>query len=291
MCGLFGWRLIKGDVDKLRGSVSAMAEAMAARGRDSWGIAQLAPDGKDGVAYHSVSTGLGSIPHKAIRPFCDVGLGHTRSATSGSIATKNAHPWQVGAIVGAHNGCIWDGPDLDKYQVDSQALLARIARLQPVDDLQGYGAVTWLSLLDGDPRLCAMSGGDLLAYRLVVNGGEAVAICWSSTLASIKWPANVSTRLLPKLSEGTVYKVNAKGELVKLKYKLKLQDSGVRNRLTSLWWDADECGEYHYRDRSVAAPSTPDNTLVSFGGNVGICDYCGAVGCDSVDCREAMNRA
>tara|TARA_A100001515_G_scaffold141323_1_gene138163 strand:- start:1005 stop:2069 length:1065 start_codon:yes stop_codon:yes gene_type:complete len=58
-------------------------------------------------------------------------LGHTRFATEGAIVKSNAHPFRVGDVVGAHNGCVYNIEEmqgkLDKQcPVDSQLIFKAI---------------------------------------------------------------------------------------------------------------------------------------------------------------------
>jgi len=58
-------------------------------------------------------------------------LGHTRFATDGAIVKSNAHPFRVGDVVGAHNGCVYNIKEmqskLDKQcPVDSQLIFKSI---------------------------------------------------------------------------------------------------------------------------------------------------------------------
>ena len=58
-------------------------------------------------------------------------LGHTRFATEGAIVKSNAHPFRVGNVVGAHNGCVYNIKEmqskLDKQcPVDSQLIFKSI---------------------------------------------------------------------------------------------------------------------------------------------------------------------
>ena len=58
-------------------------------------------------------------------------LGHTRFATEGAIVKSNAHPFRVGDVVGAHNGCVYNIKEmqskLDKQcPVDSQLIFKSI---------------------------------------------------------------------------------------------------------------------------------------------------------------------
>lgn len=63
-------------------------------------------------------------------------LGHNRFATKGVINTHNAHPYEFGDIVGAHNGTLsqasWDRIQTalgEKFTTDSMALIASIDKL------------------------------------------------------------------------------------------------------------------------------------------------------------------
>ena len=58
-------------------------------------------------------------------------LGHTRFATEGAIVKSTAHPFRVGNVVGAHNGCVYNIKEmqskLDKQcPVDSQLIFKSI---------------------------------------------------------------------------------------------------------------------------------------------------------------------
>lgn len=55
--------------------------------------------------------------------------GHSRYATKGKINEKNAHPFEVGKVIGMHNGTIngsFEG--FAKYDTDSEALMALIGK-------------------------------------------------------------------------------------------------------------------------------------------------------------------
>lgn len=56
-------------------------------------------------------------------------IGHNRAATIGKVNAENAHPFEYGAITGAHNGTLTDWADLEGYReidVDSKALFKTI---------------------------------------------------------------------------------------------------------------------------------------------------------------------
>jgi len=86
-------------------------------------------------------------------------LGHNRAATRGDVTGANAHPFQFGHIVGAHNGTLWHGchKELNKlldeeYPVDSQSIIAAIAEFgieEVVKILDGSYALTYFNLEEG----------------------------------------------------------------------------------------------------------------------------------------------
>ena len=66
-------------------------------------------------------------------------LGHTRFATEGAIVKSNAHPFRVGDVVGAHNGCVYNIKEmqskLDKQcPVDSQLIFKSIDSNDNIQD-------------------------------------------------------------------------------------------------------------------------------------------------------------
>lgn len=85
-------------------------------------------------------------------------LGHNRLATKGGVNSNNAHPFVFGHIIGAHNGTLdvesWKALEEivgDKFDVDSQAIFAAIAKVgieEVAPKLQGAWALTWIDLKD-----------------------------------------------------------------------------------------------------------------------------------------------
>jgi len=72
--------------------------------------------------------------------------GHTRYATTGKVTDRNAHPFQFGHIIGAHNGMVghpWDR----KYSVDSEYLFDQLSRhadyQAALADVSGYWGLSW----------------------------------------------------------------------------------------------------------------------------------------------------
>lgn len=130
------------------------------RGTDSTGVASIRKDGPPMIAkiashpidffdtkrYDKISSAYQS---KAF-------IGHNRAATKGKVNETNAHPYQYGHIVGAHNGTLdtesWK--ELNEAlgyetEVDSMAIFACIEKLgieETVKMLRGAWALVWADL-------------------------------------------------------------------------------------------------------------------------------------------------
>lgn len=76
-------------------------------------------------------------------------IGHNRWATQGSINKRNAHPFDVGNIVGVHNGTLrrqYLLPDHKDFEVDSENILHSIQKIgmpETAKKLDGAWALVW----------------------------------------------------------------------------------------------------------------------------------------------------
>jgi hypothetical protein len=204
--------------------------------------------------------------------FWPVGLGHTRLATTGKIAAKNAHPWMVGTVIGAHNGVIWDAPRIDAYRVDSLALIERISLGLPVDDFEGYGAVSWISLTSGDPFVSRMTEGDMEVRSVKI--GDQKATIWCSDWTRVNIPDGVRVRKYPKLAIGAVYRIRRDGRLRKQRYRLDLVSWGR--------YDARTWG------KASGWCSVPDSKPTPKISPLTLCEVCGRLDCDGCDEEKEM---
>ena len=86
-------------------------------------------------------------------------LGHTRFATEGAIVKSNAHPFRVGNVVGAHNGCVYNIKEmqskLDKQcPVDSQLIFKSIIDNDNIQEaVQDFDSDFALSFVKENPMV------------------------------------------------------------------------------------------------------------------------------------------
>ena len=177
MCGLFGW-IGKFNRRERRLLAGTLSLANTQRGSDSWGFCHRQD-------YSWIRTrGLGGITkavekiesHEAI-------MAHTRAATYGKVTVGNAHPFRRGDIYLAHNGMIYNARTVDPtVDVDSEILADRVANEKPIDDLHGYGTITWVDqTLPGNVYLANVGNGDLAVACVLTRSGSVRGAVWSST--------------------------------------------------------------------------------------------------------------
>lgn len=79
-------------------------------------------------------------------------MGHNRAATLGEVNDRNAHPYQEGNIILAHNGTLWDMTNLDDYEhfdIDSQCIAYNVDKNgieETISKLRGAFALSWIDL-------------------------------------------------------------------------------------------------------------------------------------------------
>lgn len=185
------------------------------RGRDSTGLATVSK--KDGAV--SVVKQVGGpqylfdsnncFDHNSV--WCGdaskVFIGHNRAATKGRVNEKNAHPFQQGDIVGAHNGTIRNVSRLEdghKFEVDSEAIFYNLDKYQVEDvisSLDGAYALTWYDSADDTFKVIRNKERPLWWCRRI----DGDVIYW----ASEKWMLHASIeRLGIKISEPVMFDVD-----------------------------------------------------------------------------------
>lgn len=221
MCGIFGFQFSKQAITKkwITGSKRTLLAATLSlsndeRGKDSWGICALEDNGslvtKRGLGlfgeagYHLLN----------IKNF----IGHTRKATVGAKTIANAHPFEIGDIIGAHNGKIHNHNQLDnkykrKFDVDSMHIFETIDKGLDFKELYGYGAIEWVN--KKDPKkfyICKIADrGELAAAQVFFDEKKErlIGTVWSSDIAHLK-KALLSSNLVSEeipIKPGQVYSI------------------------------------------------------------------------------------
>jgi predicted glutamine amidotransferase len=231
VCGLFGWQWTnppdKGDRLVLGAMLASLNDE---RGGDSWGFAA---DGGEvihkGVGYFSRS--------KAVKDLAryDSLIGHCRFKTSGDATPENAHPFKMGHIVGAHNGCIYNKFALDKeynrvFAVDSMHVFKHIEEKRwPLDDLEGYGTIEFFDKTEPDSIFLSRFRGELAVARVVGHG-----LVWSSTknhLEAALTMAGMDGTYI-SLTDTVVYKLH-KGVIHRTKLRANVARNTTRSYFTN----------------------------------------------------------
>ena len=148
MCGIYGMAKHPSHISKkhrrqAKQIITSLAISSESRGRQSSGLAEI---GKGSMLIHkSLSPSSEFVKttqfKNALRRINDINIyiGHTRFATMGEVKLDNAHPYQIGNTIGAHNGCLYNTTELEKAvghscEVDTQYLFTLVDREQSIQD-------------------------------------------------------------------------------------------------------------------------------------------------------------
>lgn len=184
MCGVFGWNF-SGAVPRQHGILAmALAVQNESRGNHGWGYCGFEDDGSL-VMNKGVGSFTANAPFELLSEMPMVQC-HTRYSTTGSKTQENSHPFQIGNIIGVHNGIIRNCyalenkyPERKPFQVDSMHIFAHLNEEKDMNELDGYAAVTYMDIREAWPtrkmRLFVFNTDDLHVAR--ING---VGTVWSS---------------------------------------------------------------------------------------------------------------
>src|ERR671937_1070975 len=158
MCGIAGYSLSGSSTLERTLAAQALLAGIAERGADAVGYAHRCPGGS--VEIHKQRSGASALLEQVLLPddATEV-LVHVRDYTKGHPRIEaNNHPIRHGAVVGVHNGIIFNGDDLMEQHgferaepdmtVDSEAIFALAeaheGRPEALQELRGSMATAWI---------------------------------------------------------------------------------------------------------------------------------------------------
>lgn len=146
-------------------------------------------------------------------------LGHNRYATQGTVNKRNAHPFEFGTVIGAHNGTVSNKHALvdgNKFDVDSQAIFNSIDQEgveETITKLKGAFALTWWNMADD-------------TINFIRNSDRPLYISWTEDKKAVFW-ASEAWMLEIALSRHSI-KFEKPGMLVEENWlSIPVEDKGV----------------------------------------------------------------
>ena len=277
MCGLTGFAR-PNNSDSLpfaKKLFTSLMEATESRGTHATGVA--ACGGQDPWIWKAAEKASVVIQSEAwdkvmngIGPDTTIVMGHTRWAThQNADKDEAAHPFQMGRVVGAHNGHINNWKEIEKqvggknWMVDSQAAFALLDKMKKADKaleaLRGTFALTWVKnnnlyvARNSNPLSMAF----IFELRLLVWNSERNILMKALWDAGVKapeydvWDAQVGTvyRYVPSMFADRATNVQKIENAFKAAYNASWQDNrqyskGVRS--TTTWKNGVKQTTYHY---------------------------------------------
>lgn len=168
MCGIYGIAksptpYTEGQLNIVKKVLREIAIDSETRGSHSSGIARVGSSTRIHKSLLPSSKFVDTKEYnesvKSLKDDSFILLGHTRFATEGAVVKSNAHPFRVGDVVGAHNGCVYNIKEmqtkLDKQcPVDSQLIFKAINDNDNIQDaIKNFDSDFALSFVKTNPMI------------------------------------------------------------------------------------------------------------------------------------------
>jgi glucosamine 6-phosphate synthetase-like amidotransferase/phosphosugar isomerase protein len=230
MCGIAGYSLSATSSVERTLAAQALLAGIAERGADAVGYAYSVPGGA--VEIHKQRSGASALLEQVVLPESTTeALVHVRDYTKGHPRIEaNNHPIRHGAVVGVHNGIIFNDDELmlshgferaePEMTVDSEAIfaLAEAFEASPaaLEELRGSMATAWL-----DER---RPGGLFLARgvgRPLWTGAAPDGLFFASTKAALEVVERYLGLKLRKreIAEGTLVRISEGQETGRARFR------------------------------------------------------------------------
>lgn len=196
LCGLAGTGIQTKDLE----AFSDLLWVTSLRGHHSTGVFSYAPSK---VKKYNLQKELGPSPLFILRDeakkipdsqldsvLTELLMGHCRYATKGHVTRDNAHPFDTGRYVSAHNGTLVDSKYDHKSKTDSQLLFEDIERRGIEKVIKGldYNSAYALSIFDKQTETLTLgTNGDRPLYG--AYNTERSVLYWASELSALQFIA------------------------------------------------------------------------------------------------------
>lgn len=211
MCGLVGFASRNKTHQDVQARKEILSELLAVdfvRGDHSTGVALIRRDAEadkdadvrcESVIYKKAMSGPDFVQLSRYGKILDdldkaeVAIGHNRAATHGSIVDANAHPFEYGHIILAHNGTLSGRGGLNEYnlqrRIDSANIaynMAHMGEKETLESLDGSFTLTWMNT---KTQTFNIARNDKRPISVAFVKGEAT-MWWASEDDMLKWILN-----------------------------------------------------------------------------------------------------
>jgi hypothetical protein len=279
VCGIFGFSIPLESISPAQRILLAATLGMQNddRGGDSWGAYLINGDMR---IVRGLGNMAGGLPWHEVMGDTHVLMGHTRKATVGATTIANSHPFEIGNVVGAHNGWISNHTEMNKkydrnFDVDSMHIFAHIQKGWNTNELTGYGAIEYTNKKRSPLRinLCKFFSGEL-SIAGIGTPDNTIGVIWSSSerhLDKAMLVAGLDKKVFNyKISSDNVYYAE-KGQLFEKNKKMELGTTTYGGHCGSEYNSRPTQGYKNWKDDKEKKSKTDDDYAVFEHEGVGVC--------------------